>query len=237
MEMKKTWTPRDLDILSLNYPTKATEELLLLLPGKSKQAIHSKAVLLKLRKKEKRFSFCNDDIMKKIYVASSWRNKYQQRVVEILRGLGHEVYDFMNPPEGTGFHWSDIDPNWEQWTPQQWRSALKNPIARAGFESDFNGMIWADTCVMVLPCGRSANTEAGWMAGRGNPTHVYCPEQQEPELMYKIYDGILCSEEELIKEFRIKRCGDCGEFATCSLTSTGVDLDSEACAGFIPAPL
>lgn len=60
--MKKTWTPEDLDILALNYPTKTTEELLSLLPGKSKQAIHSKAVLLKLRKKEKRFSFCNDDI-------------------------------------------------------------------------------------------------------------------------------------------------------------------------------
>ena len=35
--------------------------------------------------------------MAKIYVASSWRNVFQQDVVNILRDLGHEVYDFKNP--------------------------------------------------------------------------------------------------------------------------------------------
>lgn len=50
--------------------------------------------------------------MAKIYVASSWRNVFQQDVVNILRDLGHEVYDFKNPPHGNGgFKWSDIDPN------------------------------------------------------------------------------------------------------------------------------
>lgn len=49
--------------------------------------------------------------MAKIYVASSWRNPFQQEVVNILRDLGHEVYDFKNPPHGNGgFQWSDIDP-------------------------------------------------------------------------------------------------------------------------------
>ena len=38
--------------------------------------------------------------MAKIYVASSWRNVFQQDVVDILRDLGHEVYDFKNPPHG-----------------------------------------------------------------------------------------------------------------------------------------
>lgn len=48
--------------------------------------------------------------MAKIYVASSWRNVFQQDVVDILRNLGHEVYDFKNPPHGNGgFQWSDID--------------------------------------------------------------------------------------------------------------------------------
>ena len=50
--------------------------------------------------------------MAKIYVASSWRNVFQQDVVDILRDLGHEVYDFKNPPHGNGgFQWSDIDPD------------------------------------------------------------------------------------------------------------------------------
>lgn len=40
------------------------------------------------------------NIMAKIYVASSWRNVFQQDVVDILRNLGHEVYDFKNPHMG-----------------------------------------------------------------------------------------------------------------------------------------
>jgi len=127
----------------------------------------------------------------KIYVASSWRNPYQPEVVEELRSQGHEVYDFRNPPNGSGgFAWSDIDPNWESWTTEQYNEALKHPIAIDGFNSDFDGMKWADACVMVLPCGRSANTEAGWMKGHGKLVFVLSPIKQEPELMYKIYDGV-----------------------------------------------
>jgi hypothetical protein len=106
--------------------------------------------------------------MSRIYVASSWRNPFQQEVVAWLREVGHEVYDFRNPrPGDDGFHWSDIDPAWQSWSPLQYRKALKHPIAAAGFESDFSAMRRADICVLVLPCGRSAHLEAGWMAGSG----------------------------------------------------------------------
>jgi hypothetical protein len=134
----------------------------------------------------------------KIYVASSWRNEYQPQVVELLRELGHEVYDFRNPPNGDkGFAWSDIDPNWERWTTDEYKKALQHPRAHEGFKNDFDGMAWADCCVMVLPCGRSANTEAGWMKGFGKKVYVYQPVRCEPELMYKIYDGILSGIDEL----------------------------------------
>jgi len=68
---------------------------------------------------------------------------------------------------------------------------------------DFEAMQWADCCVMVLPCGRSANTEAGWMKGAGKKVYVYQPVKQEPELMYKIYDGIITSSDEFHFQFRI----------------------------------
>lgn len=138
----------------------------------------------------------------KIYVASSWRNPHQPRVVELLRELGHEVYDFRNPAPGNkGFAWSEIDEDWEQWTTEEYVEALKHPIAERGFNSDFDGMKWADTCVMVLPCGRSANTEAGWMKGAGKKVFVYSPVKQEPELMYKIYDDILIGEHDIMNVF------------------------------------
>jgi len=138
----------------------------------------------------------------KIYVASSWRNTHQQSVVELLRELGHKVYDFKNPKPGNkGFAWSEIDEDWEQWTTEQYYEALKHPIADAGFKSDFDAMKWADACVMVLPCGRSANTEAGWMKGAGKKVFVYSPIKQEPELMYKIYDALFVGEHDIINEF------------------------------------
>lgn len=138
----------------------------------------------------------------KFYVASSWRNSYQQRVVEVLRMMEHEVYDFKNPTSGdVGFSWSEIDPNWLNWTTAEYLEALKHPLAEKGFNLDFDAMKWANICIMVLPCGRSANTEAGWMKGAGKKVYIYQPIPQEPELMYKIYDGILKDENDLINAF------------------------------------
>jgi hypothetical protein len=126
----------------------------------------------------------------KIYVASSWRNELQNDVVLRLRNEGHDVYDFKNPPKSTGFSWCSVDENWENWTASEYMAALSHPIAQAGFDSDFNAMDEAEVCVLVLPCGRSAHTEAGYMAGQGKPVYVLTNDEQEPELMYKIYHAV-----------------------------------------------
>ena len=129
--------------------------------------------------------------MANIYVASSWRNKFQPEVVAALRAAGHEVYDFRNPEHNPGgFHWDDVDPSWLDWEPDEYIKNLTHPVAEKGFKVDLDAMLWADTCVLVLPCGRSAHTEAGWFAGKGLKTIVYMPEKQEPELMYKLFDGV-----------------------------------------------
>lgn len=56
-------------------------------------------------------------------------------------------------------------------------------------------------CLLVLPCGRSAHTEAGWMAGMGKRVIVYIPEMQEPELMYKLFDEVVDNLDDLVKCF------------------------------------
>ena len=136
----------------------------------------------------------------KIYVASSWRNAFYPDVVTKLREAGHEVYDFRNPPHGKGgFHWSDVAPNFQNWTVEQYAAGLKDPWSEQQFKSDLEAMEWADTCVLVLPCGRSAHTEAGWFAGRGCKTIAYIPEMQEAELMYKLLSAVTGSLDELVK--------------------------------------
>lgn len=134
----------------------------------------------------------------KIYVASSWRNEVQPQIVRLLRDNGHQVYDFKNPREGdNGFRWTEIDPNWQTWTPAQFREALEHPIAKAGFNSDFDAMKWADAGVLVMPCGRSAHLEAGYFVGAGKPLYILTTPA-EPELMYKMATRICTSVAELM---------------------------------------
>lgn len=136
----------------------------------------------------------------KIYVASSWRNQHYTEVVAKLRYAGHEVYDFRNPPSGDeGFKWSSISEEYLAWTPQKYREQLKHPKAVRRFSNDIEAMEACDVCVMVLPCGRSAHTEAGWFAGKGKTTIAYIPERQEPELMYKLFSAVCCSMNELVQ--------------------------------------
>lgn len=140
--------------------------------------------------------------MAKIYVASSWRNQYYPDVVARLRESGHEVYDFRNPSDGKGgFFWKDVDPGWEGWSTEEYVGNLSHPWAEYGFKRDLEAMRDADICVLVLPCGRSAHSEAGWMAGAGKRVIAFIPEKQEPELMYKLFDQVVDNLDDLVNCF------------------------------------
>jgi hypothetical protein len=138
----------------------------------------------------------------KVYVASSWRCKYQPSVIDLLRSYGLDVYDFRNPVPGAhGFGWGEIDPDWLAWQPEIFRSCLDHKLAVEGFSLDMTALRECDACLCVLPCGRSAHLELGWASGAGKQTAIYMPpeEKHEPELMYKVLGSILVNETELNK--------------------------------------
>lgn len=177
--------------------------------------------------------------MARIYLASSWRNPYQPELVKDLRAWGHAVYDFRSdtrrePGEGekwvhgpteppaTAFSWSEMDPHWQTWSPSKYRHLLQtSPRAAQGYTGDLRAMEWADTCVLCLPCGNSAHTEAGHMKGRGKRLVIYwenddrvtrsgpqgvlpngnpAPEKTwnfEPDLMYLLADNLVIGKKEL----------------------------------------
>ncbi len=139
----------------------------------------------------------------KIYVASSWRNKYQQGIVGGLMLEGHSVYDFRHPAPGDhGFSWKEIDNAWESWGPVDYMQALQSPIAIRGYHKDMEALIMCELVVLVLPSGRSAHAEAGWAAGQGKPVIVYMPEPCEPELMYKMFNAIVTGMDHLVDLLR-----------------------------------
>ena len=142
--------------------------------------------------------------MARIYLASSWRNQHQEKILVKLRDAGHQVYDFKNPDHDHfcddpfpsiscgGFSWTNINPNWQNWTNQEYIKHLTtNPVAAQGFLKDFRAMQWADTCVLLLPCGRSAHIEAGYFVGANKRLIILmAEEEQEPELMYLMANHI-----------------------------------------------
>lgn len=139
-----------------------------------------------------------------VYVASSWRNTLQPRVVTKLREAGHEVYDFREPKPGqVGFSWSKIDPNLPvgpadiDISADHIRATLAHEEADRGFDSDMAALSWCDALVLVLPCGRSAHLEAGWAAGMGKDT-IGLLSHGEPDLMWKMLDYLCVNINEVI---------------------------------------
>lgn len=76
--------------------------------------------------------------------------------------------------------------------------SLNNPLCQRQFGNDERAMESCDACVLLLPSGRSAHTEAGWFAGKGRKVIVHIPIKQEPELMYRLFDAVTTTIDELL---------------------------------------
>jgi hypothetical protein len=160
--------------------------------------------------------------MRRIYVASSWRNPRQPGIVAALRDAGHEVYDFRNPAPGErGFHWSAIEPRWQDLSMSAFRDVLQHPVAEHGFGLDWGAMSWADTGVLVLPCGRSAHLEAGYFVGALKPLLILLAPDQEPELMYKMAWRICLDLDDLIDALASLVAGTGRIYANVSALASG----------------
>ena len=87
----------------------------------------------------------------KIYVASSWRNRYQPSSSSCSEAGGMTSYDFRNPPNESGLGWEEVAQDWESWSTDQYMEALAHPLAEDGYDSDFRAMQDCDALVMVMP--------------------------------------------------------------------------------------
>lgn len=91
--------------------------------------------------------------------------------------------------------------DWRDWKFSDFKWVLDQPPAQQAFMNDLDALRWADTLIMLLPCGLSAHMELGWAAGRpgcrtavladpndGQPFRHWRGEQAE--LMYLLADEI-----------------------------------------------
>lgn len=127
--------------------------------------------------------------MKRIYVASSWKNLFQPQAVEALRKEGYEVFDFRHPAPGNdGFQWRNTIPgfNPESCSVEQFEEVLQHPVARRGAGLDCAALNMCDACVLVLPCGNSSHLELGHAIGSGKLGVIWAPTPFKADLMYAL---------------------------------------------------
>lgn len=129
----------------------------------------------------------------KIYLASSWANSVAVRgIAAYLEEQGFEVDAFCrSSDERYSFHWSEFVDTEEELQQYDALSFLDDPRVRRAFNEDKRWLDWANTVVMVMPCGRSSHLEAGYAVGQGKRLFIFGEfAKGEFDVMYGFANGL-----------------------------------------------
>lgn len=128
----------------------------------------------------------------KIYLASSWKNPFYEDVRNFLELLGHSVYDFKNPEYA--FNWREF----QLFGASDYLHVLRQHRCLVAFHRDMEALRSCDTCILLLPCGKSAHMEAGWARGAGKRLIIFVNDRElDPYLMHLMADAFVKSIAEL----------------------------------------
>lgn len=133
--------------------------------------------------------------MTKLYIIGSLRNAAVTETSAKLRALGYEVFD----------DWHAAGPNcddeWQRYEKERGRSykeGLDGAFANNGFNFDKKHLDECDAAVLVMPGGKSAHLELGYITGKGKPGFIlFDAEPERWDLMYKFATGIAFGFDEL----------------------------------------
>ena len=130
-----------------------------------------------------------------IYLIGSLRNPQVPIVAAEMRTWGHDVFDdwYAAGPEA--------DDKWQEYETQRKRNftqALYSPHARTVFDFDTHWLKSSTAAVLVMPGGKSAHLELGWILGRGVSGYVLFDNPPDRyDIMYQFATGVAMSMEEL----------------------------------------
>jgi hypothetical protein len=145
----------------------------------------------------------------KIYIASSWKNENKVlAMADILRDRGYEVFAFVDPEGRPGgydnfvFHAGIIEKRLgRSRNTFNFVEFVKFPESQRAFKSDKAGLDWADTCILLLPSGRSSHIEAGYAKGQGKKLYIYGSlPLGEFDCMYGFADGVYNDFDKMMKD-------------------------------------
>jgi hypothetical protein len=124
----------------------------------------------------------------KAYVIGSLKNHNIPIIANLLRNIGLDAFD----------DWWAVGPEaddyWLTYERQRGRSyeeALLGYAARNTFNFDKHHIDHSDIGILVMPAGKSAHLELGYMAGRGKLTYVlFDKEPERYDVMYQFADKV-----------------------------------------------
>lgn len=135
-----------------------------------------------------------------IYLIGSLRNPRVPEVAYYLRAFGLEVFDDWYSPG------PETDDKWQEYEKARGRTypeALAGAHANTVFNFDVHHLKKATAVVLVLPAGKSAHLELGWVLGRGTPGYILLePVTERFDVMYKFADGVFGQIDDLVTVLR-----------------------------------
>jgi hypothetical protein len=139
-----------------------------------------------------------------VYIMGSMRNPRVPETAIALRAAGYEAFEEWFAPG------SQADEEWQKYEKQRGRTykeALSGYHAKHVFEFDLFHLDRADMGVLVLPAGKSAHIELGYLS-KTKPTFVLFDEEPERyDIMYQFATAICFSLGELVQELDAVRRG------------------------------
>lgn len=132
----------------------------------------------------------------KIYLAGGLVNPEIVVCTKLLQEAGHIPFsEWYTPGPEADVRWRD----YELSIGFSYREALKRPSAQNTFNFDKRHIDDSDVMLMILPCGKSAHLELGYMIGTGKPAHILMPEEPERwDVMYNFATAVHYNIQEFI---------------------------------------
>lgn len=137
-----------------------------------------------------------------IYLIGSLRNPEVPRVGKLLRAAGHEVFD-------DWYAAGEIaDDSWQEYETARGNGydvALHGYAASHVFDFDHSHLRRAGAGVLLLPAGKSAHLELGWLLGQGKPGFVLFPGcwPDRWDVMYRFATGVHRDIESLLIDLKL----------------------------------
>lgn len=134
----------------------------------------------------------------KIYLIGSLRNEQIIQIGNRLREAGYATFDDWWAPG------RDTDSYWQAYCKargQTYRDALQGPYAKHVFAFDKHHLDNSQIGVLIMPAGKSAHLELGYMRGGGKPCYIVMDgEPERYDIMTQLATAVVFSVEELLME-------------------------------------